>query len=164
LRAISNSSVLIALSTIQREGLLIQRFPEGVLVPRSVWHEVVEQGSGQKGADRISGVPWITVLDAKDTGLVSFLRLYLDEGEAEAIALFREVKADVLLLDEKDARRVARHNGFPVLGTVGILVWAKRAGLIDSLRVELDALRDEGDFWLSQQVCREALRAVGEEE
>ncbi|MFH1742478.1 MAG: DUF3368 domain-containing protein [bacterium] len=162
MRAIANSSVLIALSTIHREGLLIQRFPEGILVPRSVWHEVVEQGSGQKGADRISAAPWITVLDVKDTELVSFLRLYIDQGEAEAIALFREEKAEVLLLDEKDARRVARHNGIPVLGTVGILIWAKRNGLIDSLSAELDALQEQGNFRLSQQVCQEALRTVGE--
>jgi predicted nucleic acid-binding protein len=51
----------------------------------------------------------------------------LDEGEAEAIALCREQQAELVLLDEKDARRVVRRLGLAVLGTVGVLIWAKRA-------------------------------------
>jgi hypothetical protein len=86
----------------------------------------------------------------------------LDEGEAEAIALAREEQAPVVLLDEKDARQVARRLNLRVLGTVGLLIWAKRVGAIASLREQLDTLRTLGRFRLSQAVYDEALRIVGE--
>ena len=88
----------------------------------------------------------------------------LDEGEAEAIALAREEEVLVVLLDEKDARRVARRLNLHVMGTVGLLIWARRVGAIASLREQLDTLRTLGRFHLSQAVCDEALRAVGEAE
>ncbi|NEP82188.1 MAG: DUF3368 domain-containing protein [Okeania sp. SIO3C4] len=85
----------------------------------------------------------------------------LDEGEAEAIALFCELPSEALLLDEKNARRIAKQMGLPVLGTVGILIWAKQSGLISTLKEQLDALKVQG-FRLSQLVYQEALRKVGE--
>ncbi len=58
----------------------------------------------------------------------------MDADEAEAIALFSEEPVEAILLDEKNARRVARRMGLPVLGTVGILIWAKQTGLIPTLK------------------------------
>jgi len=163
LSAVANSSSLIALSTINQLGLLPRRFPKGIAVPRAVWREVVETGEGQPGAEEVANSSWITVREVKNTGLVSLLTSELDDGEAEAIALCQELGCEILVLDEKDARRVARRLGLKVLGTVGILIWARRKGyLATSLREQLDALRDQGDFRLSQTVYDEALRAVGE--
>ena len=162
--AVANSSVFIALSGIGQIELLFQRFPEGILIPQAVWHEVVEAGRGQPGSEEVAAASWITVCEVKDEALVSLLSMELDKGEAEAIALCYEQQAEIVLLDEKDARRVARRLGLSVLGTVGILIWAKRAGLIASLREQLDALGTHGDFWLSQAVREKALHAVGETE
>jgi len=154
---------LIALSTIGQLSLLSRRFPEGIAVPQAVWREVVETGQGQPGAEEVASSSWITVEEVQNTGLVSLLTWELDAGEAEAIALCQELGGDVLVLDEKDARRLARRLGLKVLGTVGLLIWARRSGfLATSLREQLDALRDQGDFRLSQTVYNEALRAVGE--
>lgn len=50
----------------------------------------------------------------------------------------------------------------PVLGTVGLLIWAKRVGTIASLREQLDRLRMVGRFRVRQPVYDEALRVVGE--
>ena len=113
-------------------------------------------------AAEIASASWITVGEVKDKGLVSLLRAELDEGEAEAIALGHERQTEVVMLDEKDARRAARRLGLVVLGTVGLLVWAKRAGLIGSLGEQLSALQAQGKFRLSRMVYQEALRAVGE--
>ncbi len=68
----------------------------------------------------------------------------------------------MILLDEKEARRVAQRLGLAVLGTVGILIWAKRHGLVASLQEQLNALQKEGEFYLSQSVYESALRSVGE--
>lgn len=164
MKAVANSSVLIALSAIGQLALLPRRFSGGVLVPRAVWREVVETGKGQPGSEEIASAPWIIVREVRDTSLVSLLRAELDEGEAEAIALARQEQVSVILLDEKDARRVAQRLNLQVLGTVGILIWARRVGAIASLREQLDALQTQGRFRLSQSVYEEALRIVGEVE
>lgn len=96
--------------------------------------------------------------------MVALLRAEVDEGEAEAVALARERQIPVVLLDERDARRVAQRLSLQVLGTVGILVWARRVGTVVSLRDQLDSLQSRGRFHLSESVCQEALRAVGEAE
>lgn len=162
MKAVANSSVLIALSTIQQLECVAHRFPQGILIPPAVWNEVVEAGKEQPGAAEVASASWITVLKVENEDFVSLLKMELDKGEAEAIALCREQQADVVLLDEKDARRVARRLGLTVLGTVGILIWAKRIGLITNLREQLDVLQTRGKFRLSQSVYEGALRTVGE--
>jgi len=86
----------------------------------------------------------------------------LDEGESEAIALADELKADVILLDEKDARRIAKQLGLKVLGTVGILIWGKRVGKINNLRQVLDILQNQAMFRISHTLYQQALKSVGE--
>lgn len=162
MKAVANSSVLIALSRIGQLGLLPRRFVAGVLIPQAVWDEVVETGKGQPGSQEVMSAPWITVCEVADQALVSLLCTELDRGEAEAIALAREKQAPLVLLDEKDARRVARKMRLSVLGTVGVLIWAKRIGAIPSLREQLDILQTTGGFRLSHSVVREAVHTVGE--
>jgi len=72
------------------------------------------------------------------------------------------MNADIILLDDKLARNMASGFGLKILGTVGILIWAKRAGLIDLLGTELDTLLTKANFRLSQDLIRMALREVGE--
>lgn len=141
MKAVSNFSVLIALSTIGQLSLLNQRFPDGIIVPQAVWREVVETGRDRLGAQEVVSVSWVTVCEVTNKPLVSLLRLELDEGEAEAIALSCEQSAEPILLDEKNARRIAQRLGLEVLGTVGILIWAKRTDLIPNLREQLDVLQ-----------------------
>jgi uncharacterized protein len=105
-RAISNSSVLIALSSIGQLPILAQRFPDGILIPRAVWHEVVETGAGRSGArDIAAGLHgWLFIQEVEHQALIQVLKQDLDQGEAEAIALMLEQPSAVLLLDEKKAR------------------------------------------------------------
>jgi len=162
LRAVTNSSILIALSTIGQLSLLHQRFPDGVFLPQAVWREVVETGKGQPGAQDVASASWLTIRQVTNTSLISLLKIELDEGEAEAIALFAENPVDAILLDEKNARRAARQMGLPVLGTVGILIWAKQKGLIITLKEQLDTLQNQGNFRISQSLYQKALNRVGE--
>lgn len=117
MKAVCNSSILISLRLIGQLELLHERFPAGILIPSAVWREVVEEGQGRHGAQQVAAASWIEVIDVADSGLVSVLRANLDEGEAEAIVLAREQQADVVLLDEKDARVMALKLGLSVLGT-----------------------------------------------
>ncbi len=162
MKAVSNSSVLIALSSIGQLELINQRFSDGVFIPQAVWKEVVETGSGRPGANQVANASWLTIFPVNNLNLVSLLRLELDEGESEAIALSLEQPNSAILLDEKNARRVAKRMNLSPLGTVGILIWAKQNGLISTLKEQLDALQTVGKFRLSYSVYQEALKNVGE--
>lgn len=59
MKAVSNSSVLIALSSIGQLSLLRHRFPQGVLIPEAVWREVVEAGADRPGAQEVRAAEWI---------------------------------------------------------------------------------------------------------
>jgi len=87
LKPVSNSSVLIALSSIGSLPLLVQRFPDGILIPPLVYEEVVTTGQGRPGAAAVAAARWITQVPLADARLSGLLRNELDQGEAEAIAL-----------------------------------------------------------------------------
>ena len=164
MKVVCNSSVLIALSGIGRLELLHHRFPEGVIIPGAVWREVVETGHGRVGAKQVSDAGWIKRRQVGNYAIATALQTTLDQGEAEVIALGLEIGADLLLLDEKSARGVAMRLEFPVLGTIGLLIWGKRQGLFASLANELALLEREGGFRLSKIVWEYALQLVGESE
>jgi predicted nucleic acid-binding protein len=160
---VADASVLIGLSSIGQLALLRKRFPDGVLIPPAVWREVVEQGRERPGAREVAEADWISVRDVTALEIVQLLQVELEEGETEAIALAHQVEAEVVLLDERNARRAAKQLGLRVLGTVGILVWARRTGNIASLREALDALQTRAKFRISQQLYERALSEVGEQ-
>ena len=160
---VADASVLIGLSSIGELSLLHIRFPEGVLIPPAVWREVVEQGQERSGGREVAEAAWIAVRTVTTLEIVQLLQPELDEGETEAIALAHQTDADVVLLDERDARRAAKRLGLHVLGTIGLLIWAKRTGNIANLRDALNALRSQAKFRFSQQLYEQALHAVGEE-
>jgi hypothetical protein len=109
--AVANASVLIGLSAIDRLALLQARFPDGIVIPDAVWREVVEAGGSRPGAHAVRVAPWIRRQTAGNLAWVRLLRTELDEGEAETIVLASEVGAGVVLLDERDARRLASGSG-----------------------------------------------------
>jgi len=151
-KIVSNSSVLIGLSSIGKLNLLRERFPQGILVPEAVRREVIDEGEGRPGAREISESKWIKTQKVEDKRIVELLLGDLDKGEAEAIALAREVGAGIVLLDEKDARRGAKRMNLKVLGTVGMLIWGKKVGKLQSLKYELNRL--------SERIPRSLLRGL----
>lgn len=162
MKVVSNSSVLISLSSIGMLSLLRDMFPDGILIPKAVWKEVVDEGGERPGSREVVSAKWITIQDINDKGLVSLLRADLDEGEAQAITLAHEVSAEVILLDERDARHAAERLGLKLLGTVAILLWGKQVGKIESLHEQLDLLRSKGNFRISQRLYDQALKLAGE--
>jgi predicted nucleic acid-binding protein len=79
------------------------------------------------------------------------------------MVLAKERRADLVLLDEKDARRAAEIIGLKVLGTLGLLVWAKREGHIKSLREQLEALQGKAQFRISSGLHDRAVQEAGEQ-
>lgn len=158
---VSNSSPLVALSVIGKLHLLQDKF-NTIMIPEAVWKEIALDGRDKPGADHILRSKWIKIEFLQNKKVAESLEKDIDYGESEAIALALEMDADIVLLDDKLARAVAKSLGLNILGTVGILIWAKKAGLIESLRTELHKLLIHGNFRLSNPLIRMALHEVGE--
>ena len=73
-----------------------------------------------------------------------------------------EIPADILLIDEKDGRVLARQFHLQARGVLGILIRAKANGDVSSLRSEIEALRRRARFFVAATLEDEVLRAVGE--
>ena len=87
----------------------------------------------------------------------------MDRGEAGAIALAGELHADHLLIDERKGRRLAQQQGVPVVGLLGVVLMAKRAGFIPSARSLLNRLDQEAGIYLTDDLKDTALKTLGEE-
>lgn len=161
---VCDSSTWIHLTRIDRLSFL-EDFHGKIIVVPAVWEEVVDEGHGRPGSSELRDAlesGWIEVIAPKNGPLVKLLQRELHKGESETIALAVERHAELVFLDESDARKVARIYGLKVSGVVGILIRAKLAGKIESLREELERLRNDGGFWIGKDVFDRALKAVGE--
>ncbi|MCO6450843.1 MAG: DUF3368 domain-containing protein [Caldilineales bacterium] len=153
---VSDASPLAALTYIDQIDLLRQLLGR-VLVPDAVWNEVTIQGAQFPGRSALRDVQWIERRSVQNRQLVVALLQNLDLGEAEAIALGVESGADLLLMDERLGRQTATLFGLSVIGVVGVLVEAKKRGLISELKPLLDDLRDRAGFWLGGDLYRRVL-------
>ena len=150
---VSDTSHITALLTIQRIDLLNQLYGE-VKIPPAVAQEL--QNYHDTLPDFIQTVP------VSDNPLLEQLSYQLDRGEAEAIVLAKELHADLLLIDESLGREAARHEHLPVIGLMGVLLIAKKKGLVASIRNLIERLETEAGFYLSQRVKEKILSAAGE--
>jgi predicted nucleic acid-binding protein len=85
---------------------------------------------------------------------------HIDAGEAEAIALAKELKADLLLIDEKLGKQFAEAENLKCKGVIGIE--AKRYGYIELIKPFLDDLVQNLKFRLSSRIYELALERAGE--
>ncbi len=145
--AVVDSTCLIALEQVGCLDLIPGLF-DPIHAPPAVEREV-------------GGVPhWLTVSVPSNTALVTALKMTIDDGEAETIALALE-RGWRAILDDLRAREVAQRMGLEIVGTVGLLVRAKRAGHLAEVRQVLQKLSKSG-FYLSDPLMREVLRLAGE--
>jgi uncharacterized protein len=158
---VSNTSPIINLAIIGRVNLLRQLYGV-ILIPDAVYHEIVVLGTGLPGAVEVRTEPWFQRRSVVDTALVAQLRADLDPGEAETVALAREVNADLVLLDEKAARRHALSLGLKFTGLLGVLLVAKSAGHLPLIKPALDDLINLAGFWVSTSLYGAVLQAAGE--
>ena len=86
----------------------------------------------------------------------------LDPGEAEAIVLAIELKADALLIDEKKGRKIAQEYGIVITGLLGILIDSKAENLIQEVKPILDRLIFEIGFRISPKLYQDILEKVNE--
>lgn len=142
-----DSTCLIGLERIGQLGILSELF-EPIIIPDEVSREFGNNFS------------WLEIETPPNSTLVSSLKILVDDGEAEAIALALEKNCKIVL-DDKQARSIAKRLGLKVIGTIGIFIRAKQNGLINLLEPVLDDLKSNG-FRMSADLKAEALKIVNE--
>jgi predicted nucleic acid-binding protein len=155
---VTNTTPIIALSLVGQLSLLKQLYGE-VLIPPAVYDEIVAGGS-RVGVAEVQAADWLRQVLLSDPGRADLLA-DLDRGEAEAIALAQERQADLLLLDERLARRHAQRLGLAITGTLGVLLRAKQQGLVPEIRPFTEQLQRSG-IRLSDALVARTLQLAGE--
>lgn len=150
---VSDTSPITNLLQIGRADLLEHLYSE-VLIPEAVRNELSRLHPSLPGFFQCKSV--------KNIREVERLLKDIDPGEAEAIVLAKELQADLLLIDELEGRAVARREGVPFIGLMGVLLEGKEAGLISSIREMIDELQTKTTFHLSEAMKTKTLRAASE--
>jgi len=157
--AVADSGPLIGLVRIGQIELLPHMFSK-IIAPPEVWHEVTVKGQGLPGAYEISQIKWIKI-QIPSSQLVQPLNILVDEGEAQAIALAQTTPDCVILLDDARARKIATRLNIKQIGTIGLLLRAKRMGLVEKIKPHIDALIENG-IYIRQQLIDAVLNDAGE--
>jgi uncharacterized protein len=155
LKAICDTSVLIAFDTLDKIHILHNIFTH-IIIPTEVLEELKIEQSGFELKN------WLKVKKITNTDLFNSFSLNLDKGESAAITLSLEEKSDLILLDDKEARKVALGLGLKIIGTAGILLLAKRKGLLSSVAEEINKLENRINFRLSEELKRNIIEKAGE--
>jgi predicted nucleic acid-binding protein len=154
---IADSSALVALSICDSLLLLDALFGE-VKVPQAVYDEVCITSKAESQAlqiylkGKVCSAPTSIIIE-KSNGL--------GKGELAAISLYKLLSADLLLIDDARAKKVAYLNNIEVMGSLGVLILAKKKGVIATIKPALTRLR-WSDIYFSENLLEQILVMTGE--
>jgi uncharacterized protein len=161
---VSDTSPITNLAAIGQLDLL-EKLYTSIIIPQAVYNEMVAVGKVVPGAWEVQTFFWIqiqAVTNAQSVVDIQTSQDNIDLGEAEAIVLSLELNADLVLMDERRGRAVAIDYGLKVTGLLGVLVQAKRNGLIACVKPLMDRLIEQVDFRVGSQLYETVLQASGE--
>ncbi|NUQ23829.1 MAG: DUF3368 domain-containing protein [Saprospiraceae bacterium] len=145
---IADTSCLIIYDTINKFDILRNTFTE-LVVTKEVAMEFGELPD------------WIKISAFTNDKLFFKLANNLGKGEASSIALALELADSLLIIDEKKGRKKAEELGIEIIGSLGILIIAKKKGVINSVK-EILSLIDRTNFRISEAVREKILKETGE--
>ena len=158
---VSDATPIISLAKIGMLDILGSFFNE-VLLPNAVFDEVCCNPNFASEAEAIQNCGHIRIESLCNEQPVRILRAAgLGLGESEAIALADSLVGSLLLIDERKGRQIALSMGIQVTGTLGILLQAKKHGLINEIKPYLDALLKE-NIRISDILYNSMLEQAGE--
>ncbi|QJB45472.1 DUF3368 domain-containing protein [Dolichospermum flos-aquae] len=158
-RIIINSSPLIVLFKSQKSELLPQLFTE-ILVPEGVFEEVTQGRAEDMASRQLSTVPWIkrVIIDSMAPEVAAW---DLGKGESQVLSLALKHSDYAAIVDDRAARRCGQSLNIITMGTGGLLILAKKRGLISSISPGIEALLNAG-LWLSDNMIKILKQQAGE--
>ena len=146
---VSDTSCFIILANIGEMDLLQKTFGEIITT-----EEVVEEFGEELPS-------WIQIKLPTDKHRQKILETQLDRGEASAIALALDYPESLIILDDLKARKIAENLGIEITGTIGLIIIAKKRGVINSIKPLLEKIR-KTNFRVSEEIEKQALKEAKE--
>lgn len=156
---VADTSPLLNLALIDQLDLVRDQFST-VTVTEQVWTELMAGEEGVNSLQSAHDDGTIKIITPEQSPLLAEFRRNLDIGEAATLAYAIETDADLVLLDEREARQTARRHDLRITGAVGILLRAAKNDDVE-LQTELDRLREAG-FWISDELYETVLAEANE--
>ena len=158
-KIVINTSPLIVLFKSQLTYLLPQLFTE-IIVPSGLWGEIVKAGKIDIASQELPNTNWVkTVIITEISALI--VPWGIDLGESEVLTFALENSGYRAVIDDAAGRKVAKSLNIPFMGTLGILVLAKKQGLITSIDEPIQYLKKAG-LWLSNDLIQVLKEQVNE--
>jgi len=155
---VANASPIIVLAKCGYLDLL-SKLSREVLIPQAVVDEIVAGPQADPARQLIENgwgaraVPRLVALELLEWGL--------GPGETSVLALAQERAPAIAVLDDAAARTCAKVIGMRVIGSLGVILRAKKQGLLPSAAEAMKTMCDAG-MYLDNQIIRRALQQVGE--
>ena len=159
-RIVTNKSPLIALVAALGDLKVLSALFNEVLVPFEVCEEITVDNASRFGAVEFGEATWLSK-QSQSLALSPFLANALDCGEASVIQLARNEGITTVCIDEALGRRIARLSGLSLIGSLGILIRAKREGYPLMISDAIQQMQAHG-IRLSSALVQAALTQAGE--
>jgi predicted nucleic acid-binding protein len=156
---IINASPLIFFSRGQKMELLHQ-LAGHILVPEPVANEIRMRGPKDITTKTLKNTSWIEIITPPPTP-ENISEWALGPGESSVLAYAYMNPGIEAIIDDLNGRRCAALLNIPVRGTLGMILVAKKRGLITKARPVIEELINAG-LYLSRQILDEALKRVDE--
>ena len=155
-----NTSPWIALSICDQIPLLEKLYTD-VCIPLHVKEEIMSGERESFGVYELETCQWVRIEKVHDIEKIKLL-YELEQGEAEVIILAKEKSIQLVLIDEKVARLQAKVLGLNVIGTLGVLLMAKKKGLLNAIKPAIAKILENG-IWIRDEIVIGILKNAGEE-
>jgi hypothetical protein len=141
---VSNTTSIITLLALEKLELLKEIYGK-IYVPKGVYEEI-ENGIEKEFYVDLKNYDWIEIREVNNRLALQQLENHLDKGEAQALILYDELKADLLIIDEKLGRLYAKRQSCNYIGSFGVLLRAKELELISEIKPLLLKIKQNGIF------------------
>jgi predicted nucleic acid-binding protein len=137
---------------------LLRQVVGDLVVPAAVYEELVGRERQRPGTTNVEQGGWIQRKMVTDRMAPAALHM----GEGEAIVLAHELNTQ-LLIDERRGRNLAIAHGLEVIGALRVFTEAKQLGIIDRVKLLVDALLSAG-YWIDEELLIPFFREASEED
>lgn len=154
---VADTSVILNLCCVGQADLLQALFKQ-VWIPEEVKAEFERLSRHRQRFQGLHVPTWVAIRPAVAIPERLTVMPNLHPGETAAL----ECHADAVLMDESTGRRAAQSLGLSVIGILGVLLQARRTGLLTAIKPVIERLETEAGFWLAPALVAEALENCGE--
>jgi len=159
---VSNTTPISNFLLLNRIDILKQLFKE-IHISQTVKYEIEDFFSTHEDWQQSLHEGFIVVHQVQHHFMLKQFLNVLHPGEAETLCLCMEHNAQLCLVDDKNARAFAEFNNIKISGTLGILIAAKKKGVIEVVKPFMDMLRTKHRFWISDNMYEKVLQTSHEE-